>query len=241
MNKRIAKKKGLAKIRQEELWNLDFTLAKYILPRLQKFRSMERLGYPAKLNGEEEWNEILDKIIYAFKYVIEKDTLLFDHEVEKKMREKYEEGMACVAKDKNKTDAVMIVPTDPVTDNMYLIRQFRPAVNDYVIEFPAGLVDPGETEEQTVARELYEETGLIAEMINLTVPSSYTSVGMTDEKVAVYTAIVSGKPNTNNLMDNEDIEILTIKSSDLNDVINGAYGEVSIKTRIILTFLNLTC
>ena len=42
MNKRIAKKKGLAKIRQEELWNLDITLAKYILPRLQKFRSMER-------------------------------------------------------------------------------------------------------------------------------------------------------------------------------------------------------
>lgn len=176
--------------------------------------------------------------VYKAKYENKEKKTEYDYYIATRRKR---EDMACVAKDKNKTDAVMIVPTDPVTDKMYLIRQFRPAVNDYVIEFPAGLVDSGETEEQTVARELYEETGLIAEMISLTVPSSYTSVGMTDEKVAVYTAIVSGKPNTNNLMDNEDIEILTIKSSDLDDVINGVYGEVSIKTRIILTFLNLTC
>lgn len=176
--------------------------------------------------------------IYKAKYENKEKKTEYDYYIATRRKR---EDMACVAKDKNKTDAVMIVPTDPVTDKMYLIRQFRPAVNDYVIEFPAGLVDPGETEEQTVARELYEETGLIAEMISLTVPSSYTSVGMTDEKVAVYTAIVSGEPNTNNLMDNEDIDILTIKSSDLDDVINGKYGEVSIKTRIILTFLNLTC
>lgn len=97
MNKRIAKKKGLAKIRQEELWSLDITLAKYILPRLQKFRSMERLGYPTKINGEEEWNEILDKMIYAFKYAIEKNTLLFSHKEEKKMIKRYKEGMALFA------------------------------------------------------------------------------------------------------------------------------------------------
>lgn len=175
--------------------------------------------------------------VYKVKYENKEKKTEYDYFIATRRKRK---DMACVAKDKRKTDAVMIVPTDPVNDNMYLIRQFRPVVNDYVIEFPTGLVDPGETEEQTAIRELYEETGLIAEMIRLTVPSSYTSVGMTDEKVAIYTAIVSGKPNTNNLIDNEDIEILTIKTSDLNDVINGKYGEVSIKTRIILTFLNLT-
>ena len=38
--------------------------------------------------------------------------------------------------------------------------QFRPPVNAMVIEFPAGLVESGETEVECAWRELYEETGL---------------------------------------------------------------------------------
>ena len=40
-----------------------------------------------------------------------------------------------------------IVAIVPVTDegNVLLIRQFRPPVNGYVIEFPAGLNDKGDT------------------------------------------------------------------------------------------------
>lgn len=173
--------------------------------------------------------------VYKAKYENKEKKTEYDYYIATRRKR---EDMACVAKNKNKTDAVMIVPTDLASDKMYLIKQFRPAVNDYVIEFPAGLVDPGESLCEAVRRELYEETGLTAKMISLTVPSSYSSVGMTDEKVAVYTAIVSGEPNTNNLMDNEDIEILTITHSDIEDVINGKYGEVSIKTRMILTFMN---
>lgn len=39
------------------------------------------------------------------------------------------------------------------------VRQYRPAVEHYVIEFPSGNIDPGETPEQTARRELMEETG----------------------------------------------------------------------------------
>ncbi|MGM8331755.1 hypothetical protein [Clostridium perfringens] len=93
MNKRIAKKKGLLKIQDSELWSLDTTLAKYILPRLEKYRNMERMSYPSKLSGEEEWNDILDKMIYAFKYVLERDNFYFDYDTEKERIEKYKEGM----------------------------------------------------------------------------------------------------------------------------------------------------
>lgn len=93
MNKRIAKKKGLTKIQDNELWSLDFTLAKYILPRLEKYKNMERMGYPSKLSGEKEWDEILDKMIYSFKYVIERDKYYFDYNTEKERIEKYKEGM----------------------------------------------------------------------------------------------------------------------------------------------------
>ncbi|EGT3606827.1 hypothetical protein FKF97_10520 [Clostridium perfringens] len=97
MNKRIAKKKGISKIKEEELWSLDATLAKYILPRLEKYRSMERMGYPSKLSGEKEWNEILDKMIYAFKYVLKRDSLNFNYDIEKERIEKYKEGMSLFA------------------------------------------------------------------------------------------------------------------------------------------------
>ena len=48
-----------------------------------------------------------------------------------------------------------------LTDDYKLIicRQFRKAVNNFVWETPAGLVDEGETSKDTAIRELLEETG----------------------------------------------------------------------------------
>lgn len=46
-----------------------------------------------------------------------------------------------------------------------LVRQFRPSVGEWCIEFPAGLVDEGETPQESAARELEEETGYRAETL----------------------------------------------------------------------------
>lgn len=40
-----------------------------------------------------------------------------------------------------------------------LVRQFRPAVNEYTLEMPAGHIDKGEDALSSAKRELYEETG----------------------------------------------------------------------------------
>lgn len=47
-----------------------------------------------------------------------------------------------------------------------VIRQYRPAVEDYTWEFPAGTVDDGETPAAAAARELLEETGFRAEELS---------------------------------------------------------------------------
>ena len=54
-----------------ELWSLDFTIAKFILPRLKAFRA-KPYGYPGSLT-EDKWNEILDKMIESFDIIVNDD------------------------------------------------------------------------------------------------------------------------------------------------------------------------
>ena len=47
-----------------------------------------------------------------------------------------------------------------------VVRQYRPALESFTWELPAGLVDPGEDASAACARELKEETGLIARKVH---------------------------------------------------------------------------
>ena len=46
------------------------------------------------------------------------------------------------------------------TGDFVMVRQPRPVVESFTLEFPAGRIDMGETPEQAIRREVYEETGL---------------------------------------------------------------------------------
>ena len=59
-------------------------------------------------------------------------------------------------------DAVAIAPIlrhPSKPPSTLLVLQYRPPVEAICVEFPAGLIDEGETPEQAAIRELKEETG----------------------------------------------------------------------------------
>ena len=73
-------------------------------------------------------------------------------------REKDLTGLQDLQKDQ--PDSVVLIMEDESGERLLLAREFRMAIGAWVYNFPAGLIDPGETVEEAAARELREETGL---------------------------------------------------------------------------------
>lgn len=107
-----------------------------------------------------------------------------------------------------------IVAIVPVTTNneVILIRQFRPVVNNYVIEFPAGLNDRNESLLDVARRELVEETGYSAEEF-VFLSEGPLSSGMSAEILSVFLA-KNAVPASSQLMqqypaeETENIEVI---------------------------------
>lgn len=78
-------------------------------------------------------------------------------------------------------DAVVIIATDENDEKILLNKEFRMAVGDWVYNFPAGLIDPGENPKDSAVRELWEETGLELYEIDDMIGISYSAVGFSNE------------------------------------------------------------
>ncbi|MBR0385416.1 MAG: NUDIX hydrolase [Erysipelotrichaceae bacterium] len=82
--------------------------------------------------------------------------------------------------------AVAVLAVDE-NNRILFVEQFRHAVNDSVLELPAGMLEKGEDPEEAALRELQEETGYHADRIQL-LAEFYTSPGVVNEKIYLYGA-----------------------------------------------------
>lgn len=81
----------------------------------------------------------------------------------------------------DKPDAVVLIMHDETGEKILIDREFRLATGEWVYNFPAGLIDQGETPEESARRELWEETGLELTQIEDVIPISYSAVGFSNE------------------------------------------------------------
>jgi ADP-ribose pyrophosphatase len=94
--------------------------------------------------------------------------------------------------------ASAIVPflSDPRGEDpqVLMIRQYRYAADGYMYEIPAGRLDKGETPRDCAIRELKEETGCSAELMEPLL-TMYTTPGFTDERIHLFmaTGLVAGE------------------------------------------------
>ncbi len=82
--------------------------------------------------------------------------------------------------------SVILIPLDD-EGNLLFVRQYRHAVGGDLLELPAGSLDEGEAPEMCAARELREETGYAAQVLEK-VGEFYLAPGYSTEKMTVFIA-----------------------------------------------------
>lgn len=106
----------------------------------------------------------------------------------------------------------MVVVVVPLTaDNEFVMeRQWRAAIESYVIQFPAGLMDiENESSEATARRELLEETGYTAKKL-VPILSAPTNPVLSPTIAYYYFAPDVEYTGGENREASEDIEIITV-------------------------------
>lgn len=101
----------------------------------------------------------------------------------------------------------------PVFDDgtIALVRQYRHPAVRYLLEAPAGTLEPGEAPEEGAARELEEELGFVAARLEK-LTEFFVSPGFCEEKMWVYLATEMTKTEQR-LEDDEIVEIVRMPFS----------------------------
>jgi ADP-ribose pyrophosphatase len=134
------------------------------------------------------------------------------------------------------SNAVAILPIEG--KRCKLIRQYRYAIDDYIIEAPAGALEKDEDPLAAAGRELIEETGLAAQTIE---PRGFiiTTPGYTDEKIFLFEAHNLSPSQEFGKDEDEVIEVLDIPVKDLNRMIRD--GSITDAKTICLIHRCLGC
>jgi ADP-ribose pyrophosphatase len=118
-------------------------------------------------------------------------------------------------------------------DKLLLLKEFRMGINKNIYNLCAGLLEPGETIEACMERELYEETGLKLKRIIDILPPSYSAVAISDIQTRI--AIVEAEGEfADHTSDNEQIQAAFYTKEECVELLRTA--EFSSRSQMIAYF-----
>uniref|UniRef100_A0A8C5EYU2 ADP-sugar pyrophosphatase n=1 Tax=Gouania willdenowi TaxID=441366 RepID=A0A8C5EYU2_GOUWI len=96
-------------------------------------------------------------------------------------------------------------------DCVVMVKQFRPPLGCHSLEFPAGLIDEGETAEEAALRELKEETGYKGEVVGVT-PVTCLDPGLSNCTTQIIMVNINGDDmeNINPTQQLEFVEVILL-------------------------------
>ncbi|MBQ8430659.1 MAG: NUDIX hydrolase [Clostridia bacterium] len=141
----------------------------------------------------------------------------------------------------NLTDAIKVLPYYYENGKIYVVLnyEFRPVINGYIYDLCAGLVESQNNPFEDVKKELYEELGATAKNIKKITDSAYTTVGLTDETMACFSAEIESF-GTQHLEDEEDITLKTIELSQIPEFVeNHKFGATGALLLLMFYYQNI--
>ncbi len=166
--------------------------------------------------------KINEKILFAGKWISVKEAVFLNKENQELSWE--------FIKRENAVSSVIVVPILIPSKRFVIIKQYRPAINDYILAFPAGLSDGNDAQ---ALIELKEETGYVGRVINRS-PMLQINFGLMDEKSqTVVVHIDEGNVQNQNpqqdLEPTEEIEVILVEHNRTREfLLNEARGGVRI-------------
>lgn len=134
--------------------------------------------------------------------------------------------------------AVVVEARTRTRGELILIRQYRVPMEAWIYEFPAGLVDPGESIESTAHRELAEETGYSGRILSISAAVP-TTPGLSNETVHVVRMEAGDTPDPHEHEDAEAIEVFTLalEPQAVRALVERATSEGAMLDSKLLTYL----
>ena len=129
---------------------------------------------------------------------------------------------------------VVIIALNEDGSKVLLPLEHRLATNNWIYNFPAGLIEKGESPLECAKRELYEETGIKDVSVIRVLPPSFPSQAISDEAVYTVLAYCKGKTNDSILVD-EEIKTKWYSKEEVLSLINNN-ALMSVRTQMFLYF-----